>query len=192
MTTTPSALPSNKQSRARHLNHRHFITSRPVHYLAIGLLFLAALVVRVALFHIVTGDYTMFLSRWYDFIKAHGGFAAMQYPFSNYNPPYLYLLAIVTYLPIPKLIAIKAISVVFDMVLALFAYLILRLKYYHLSLIPTIGALVVFFTPTVIINGSAWGQCDAIYAAFCLGSLYFLLRQRWGWACVFFGLAVAF
>lgn len=163
----------------------------PVAYVACAALFALALAVRVSLYPFITSDYTAFLSQWYDFIRSHGGFAAMQYNFSNYNPPYLYLLAIATYLPIPKLVAIKSISVIFDLVLALFTFLILRLKY-ECPLVPLIGATAMLLAPTVILNSTAWGQCDAIYAAFCVGSLYFLLRKRWAWACVFFGLAFAF
>jgi Gpi18-like mannosyltransferase len=158
---------------------------------AIGILFLLAIALRISLYHIETSDYSVFLSRWYDFIQTHGGFAALKYNFSNYNPPYLYLLALAAYTPIPKLVAIKTISVVFDAVLALFAYLILDLRYKH-SLVPLIGALVVVFAPTIFINSAAWGQCDAIYTAFCLGSLYFLLKGRPAWACVFFALAISF
>lgn len=156
-----------------------------------GILCVLALGVRVALYPVITGDYTVFVSQWYDYVLQHGGFAALKDDFSNYNPPYLYLLAIATYLPIPKLIAIKSISVLFDAVLALFILLILRQRAPR-SALPAIGALAVLFTPTVTINSAAWGQCDAIYAAFCVGSLYFLLRRRPAWACVCFGLAIAF
>src|SRR6185437_2951646 len=90
---------------------------------AITILFLLSLALRLSLYHVITNDYTVFLSPWYDFIKNHGGFAALKYNFSNYNPPYLYLLALATYTPIPKLAAIKTISVIFDAVLALFTYL---------------------------------------------------------------------
>ncbi len=65
---------------------------------ALAILLLIAIVLRVSLYHIVTTDYTFFLSQWYDFIQTHGGFAALKYNFSNYNPPYLYLLALTTYL----------------------------------------------------------------------------------------------
>jgi Gpi18-like mannosyltransferase len=157
----------------------------------IGILFLLAIVLRVSLYPIETSDYIVFLSRWYDFIQTHGGFSALKYNFSNYNPPYLYLFVIASYTPIPKLVAIKSISVLFDAMLAVFTYLILDRRYQH-SLVPLIGALVVVFTPTVFINSSAWGQCDAIYTAFCLGSLYFLLKQRPAWACVCFALAISF
>ena len=95
----------------------------------LGTMFLLAVALRVSLYRIETGDYTVFLSQWYDFIGTHGGFAALKYNFSNYNPPYLYLLALTTYLPIPKLVAIKTLSIVFDGVLGIFTYLILSLRY---------------------------------------------------------------
>jgi Gpi18-like mannosyltransferase len=154
-------------------------------------LFILALVLRVSLYHIQTSDYTFFVSQWYDYIQTHNGFAALRYEFANYNVPYLYLIAILTYLPIPKLIALKSLSVAFDLVLGLFTYLIISIKYPR-SYAAIIGALVVLFAPTIFINSAAWGQCDAIYTAFCLGSLYFLLKDRPAWACVFFGLAFAF
>jgi hypothetical protein len=55
---------------------------------AFGLMFLAAIALRVSLYHIETSDYTVFLSQWYNFISTHGGFAALKYNFSNYNTPY--------------------------------------------------------------------------------------------------------
>jgi Gpi18-like mannosyltransferase len=75
-------------------------------YCGLGILFFLAFTLRVSLYHVETSDYTAFLSQWYDFIQTHGGFAALKYNFSNYNTPYLYLLALATYLPIPKLVAI--------------------------------------------------------------------------------------
>jgi Gpi18-like mannosyltransferase len=158
---------------------------------ALAILFLIAILLRVSLYGIVTSDYTVFLSQWYDFIQTHGGFAALKYNFSNYNPPYLYLLAIATYIPIAKIVAIKTISVIFDGVLALFAYLILGIKFRR-PYVAIIGALVILFAPTITINSAAWGQSDAIYTAFCLGSLYYLLKDRPVWACIFFGLAISF
>ena len=160
-------------------------------YCGLGILFVLAIALRVSLYSVETSDYTVFVSQWYDFIHTHNGFAAFKYNFSNYNVPYLYLLALTTYLPIPKLIAIKTLSVVFDGVLGLFVYLILNLHYKR-SYAAITGVLVIMYAPTIFINSAAWGQCDAIYTAFCLGSLYFLLTERPAWACVFFALALAF
>lgn len=161
--------------------------------LAAGLVAVAAVAlgVRVLFLSRVSQDYTSFLSPWYDTLKAGGGFAAVGTEVANYNPPYLYLLAAVTYLPIPKIIAVKLISVVFDLVLAGFAAAIVRERFPRPAFWVSAFA-VVLLAPTVVVNSSWWGQCDSIYAAFSFGSLWFLIRRQPVWACVFFGLAFAF
>jgi Gpi18-like mannosyltransferase len=146
---------------------------------------------RWTLFDIHTWDYDKYFSIWYDFIRHHGGFAALKYNFANYNVSYFYLLAIGTYIPLPKIIIIKLIPVCFDTLIALFVYLIVRLKYEN-SYLPTIASLVVLFTPTIFLTSAPWGQFESIYASLCVGSLYFLLRKQPIWACVLFGLAVSF
>ena len=156
----------------------------------IGVTVLVALLVRFAFINQISGDYRTFVSPWYDQLKA-GGFSALGADFSNYNPPYLYLLAAVTYLPVPKIIAIKGISIVFDLLLAMFAALIVRERFPRPAL-PLLTFAVVLFAPTVVVNSAAWGQCDSIYAAFCLGSLYFLITRKPWWACVFFALGLSF
>ena len=155
-----------------------------------GLTVVLAIVVRFAFINQVSGDYRSFVSPWYDQL-ASSGFAGLGSSFSNYNPPYLYLLAAVTYLPLPKIVAIKAISMLFDVVLAGFAALIVRERFRR-PLLPLVTFAAVLFAPTVVINSSAWGQCDSVYAAFCLGSLYFLIRRRPWWACIFFALGLSF
>jgi len=150
-----------------------------------------AFAVRFLFIDQVSGDYRAFVSGWYDYLDANGGFAAVGADISNYNPPYLYLLAAVTYLPLSKIVAIKMISMVFDVLLAAFAALIVRQRFPH-PVMPLLCFAVVLFAPTVVVNSAAWGQCDSIYAAFCLGSLYFLLRNKPWWAAAFFGVALSF
>ena len=55
-----------------------------------------------------------------------------------------------------------------------------------------LAAATALFAPSVVINSGAWAQCDSIYAAFCLGSLYFLLRAKPWWASIFFAIALSF
>jgi Gpi18-like mannosyltransferase len=93
---------------------------------AIVVIVLAAFVVRFLFIDQVSGDYRTFVSPWYDYLQANGGFAAVGADISNYNPPYLYLLAAATYLPLSKIVAIKLISMIFDVLLAAFAALIVR------------------------------------------------------------------
>lgn len=149
-----------------------------------------------------TMDYQAFLSRWYSTLES-GGFSAFKEQFADYNYPYLYLIWVLTVLNIPSLVGIKALSIVFDFVLAFFAYRIVGLRTDRFSL-RALAFSVVVLLPSVIANSAYWGQADGIYSAFALGGVYFLLRaQRDGithrayvmnslWACVFFGVSLSF
>jgi Gpi18-like mannosyltransferase len=155
------------------------------------LIVVLAVVIRVELFPFQSNDYRAFVAQWYDFISANGGFSALRYQFANYNVPYLYLIALLTYLPVPVLAGVKTISVLFDLLLAFYAYKLVALKYPR-GWLPFAAAAVVSLLPTVVMNGSMWAQCDSIYAAFGLGGLYYAVRSRPWLACVFFGLALSF
>lgn len=151
----------------------------------------AALVLRWQLFDVESGDYRAFLLPWYQQLKS-GGFSALSGTFSNYNTPYLVLLWLMTHLPVTPIVAVKTLSVVFDLVLAAFVGAVVRQLRPGSRWAPVVAACVVMLLPTVVMNSSAWGQCDSIYAACCVGSLYFLLRRRPWLACLMFGLAFAF
>ena len=158
--------------------------------LVIAVTVVVAVLVRFVFINQVSADYRTFVSPWYDQLKA-GGLSALDGDYSNYNPPYLYLLALATHLPLPKIIAIKGISMVFDLLLATFAALIVRERFPR-PVLPLLTFALVLFAPTVVVNSAPWGQCDSIYAAFCLGSLYFLITRKPWWACVFFALGLSF
>lgn len=162
------------------------------HLILVGGIVLA-LLLRFMLREFQSGDYKAFGSKWYDFIVQHGGFRAFAYNFSNYNPPYLYLLALVIWLfPwLPKIVAIKLISVVFDLICATFVYKLVRLKYPE-GLMPMFSFLAVLFAPTVFLNSSMWGQADVIYTTGLVAGLYYLCCHRPGVALTAFGLALAF
>lgn len=150
-----------------------------------------AVIVRLPLFPFRSGDYDAYFAQWYAFITQHGGFAALRYDFANYNAPYLYLLALLTYTPIPALWGIKLISVAFDLALGWFTYRIVALHRPG-TWWPVLAAGIVLFLPTVVMNGSLWGQADSIYSAFGVAGVYFVLRRRPWLACLCFGLAFAF
>jgi Gpi18-like mannosyltransferase len=145
---------------------------------------LVAVAARVAMFRYQSMDYVGALKGWYDFIASNGGFRALRYHFSDYNVPYLYLLAALTYLPIPALVGIKIISVAFDLVLALFVFRIVKLRDVG-PWPPVLAAAIVLFLPTVTTNSGLWGQCDSIYAAFAVSGVFYVLRQRPWLACIF-------
>lgn len=145
-------------------------------FICLGLLILVLAVRWLCMAHI-TLDYIDFLAKWVEFFRRNGGISALKYSIGNYNVPYLYFLALISYIPVPDLYLIKLLSIVFDFVLASAG-----LKTVSLFTKSRIKKLVCFFTilllPSVILNGSYWGQCDSIYAAFALWSLYFALSDH--------------
>jgi Gpi18-like mannosyltransferase len=158
---------------------------------AAALAVVLAVVIRVELYDFQSSDYRAFVAQWYDFIEANGGFAAMRHQFADYNVPYLYLIAVLTYLPVPVLAGVKTISVLGDLLLAFFVYKLVAVR--HPRGWTAFGAAAaVALLPTVVMNGAMWGQCDSIYAAFGVGGLYFAVRSRPWPACVFLGVALAF
>ncbi len=159
-------------------------------YIVVALVVFVALFLRHFLLPLETYDYTTFLSKWYDQVHQYG-FQGLRDSFANYNAPYLYLLWIVSNLPIDKLVGIKLITIFFDLVLAVVIYLFIRSfrKDGNYALYGALGSL---FLPTVLLNGAFWGQCDTIYTSFALLSLLYAYKQKqllsWG----FFGAAIAF
>ena len=155
---------------------------------------LLAALVRWPLLSHETGDYGGFLSVWYDFIVANGHFAALQYDFYNYSPPYLYLLAaIASAAPgLPDLFAIKAVSLAFEPLLAFLVFRCVRLRFPDSATRPWLAALAALFAPTVVLNGAFWAQCDVIHTTLLVACLYFLLKERPAAAWASFGLAFAF
>ncbi len=166
------------------------VTIRRLAYVVVGL---AAVALRWTFVEFVSGDFTAFLSRWWAYIDQHGHLAALKDgSFSNYNTPYLVLLALATYLPVRAIVAVKAISVAFDLLLAVTASRLVAAVRPRSAWLPFVTFAVVSLLPTVVMNSGVWGQCDSIYATFCAASLLSLVRGRpWG-ACAWFGLAFAF
>ncbi|WP_206305556.1 glycosyltransferase 87 family protein, partial [Actinacidiphila soli] len=153
---------------------------------------IVALAVRATMYRYQSGDYDFFVSRWYAYIDTNGGFSALKNTsFADYNVPYLYLLAILTYLPVPVLAGVKAISIAFDLLLAFFVHRIVAQRYGKHSWQPIAAAAVVLLLPTVATNSGWWAQADSIYSSLAVGGLYFVVRRRPWWACVFFGLALS-
>ncbi len=153
----------------------------------------AAVAVRWLFVDFASGDYRTFLSHWWAFLATHGHLAALRDDaFSNYNTPYLALLALATYLPVPALVAIKAISVLGDLLLAIAGSRIVGHLRPASAWAPVAAFGIVLFLPTVVMNSGVWAQCDSLYAAACLGSVLFLIRGRAGAASAWFGVAFAF
>ena len=150
-----------------------------------------AFYIRLVFMDHTTLDYINFLSNWVEYFRQNGGFRALSGSVGNYNVPYLYFLALFSYLDIYDLYLIKLLSIIFDVLLAWGC-----LKLTGLYTAGTGKRMLVFlaalFLPTVVLNGSYWGQCDSIYVAFAVWSLYFALSGRPIWSVVFIALSFSF
>ena len=148
-----------------------------------------ALLLRTLLLDHVTDDYVTFLSDWAAFFREQGGWAAVALPKGNYTAPYLYFLAAISYLPVSDLYLIKLFSILFDVILAWGGC--------RQALVPgdryrgAAAFCLLLLLPTVVLNGAAWSQCDAIYAALCLHGLAAGLEGRPRSSAFLAGLAFA-
>lgn len=138
----------------------------------------AAFTLRAVLLGYASGDYNVFLSKWVQYFRDCGGFAGFDGGVGdgtiNYNVPYLYFLALFSYLPLNDLYLIKLLSLCFDVVLA-FGVMKLVSVYTDSDAKRLAAYLISLLLPTVILNGARWGQCDSIYAAFSVLSLWHVL-----------------
>lgn len=139
-----------------------------------------------------THDYQTFLAQWAAFFRDNGGFAALKEPVGNYNVPYLYFLAAISYLPVPDLYLIKLGSILCDILLAWSGLRLTR----HFSKEDSPSPLICFgllcLLPTVLLNGACWAQCDSLYTALILFSLSSVLDDRPKTSVLLLALAFSF
>lgn len=158
----------------------------------VATLILAGIVLRYVGLEFRSWDVRDYLLDWYNEL-ARKGDVALRAPFSNYTPPYIYLLYVMTKTAgfIPKIAAIKLISICFDFLNAFLVYLILKIRYPQ-GATAWIGAGSFLLLPTIWMNSAYWGQSDAIYACFLLACIFFLMRDQPLIAMIFLGISFSF
>jgi len=155
--------------------------------LPIGLAFF----LRALLLDHATLDYQNFLAHWVEHFRLNGGIFALKDPVGNYNVPYLYMLALLSYLPIPDLYGIKLFSILFDVLLA-WGGLRLAKTLTEKESAPLWAFPTLLLLPTVILNGACWGQCDSVWAALCMLALTCAMEKRPVPSMAFLALAFSF
>jgi len=156
----------------------------------IGLIIIG-LIIKIILLPIKTGDFNVFLEPWLEFIKAHGYFDSLKYGFYNYTPSYIYILVLIAKIGLNPLYLVKFVSIIFEY---LAAYTIGKIAFqkYKNNLVIWISLAVIPLLPSVILNSSYLSQCDSIYAAFGLLSIYFIIKEKQVVSFIFLGIAFAF
>lgn len=147
--------------------------------------------VRVCLVYFMSGDFNSFLYNWVETLRPLSVGEALSQQLGDYNVPYMYILLIISRTGVDVLTAIKAVSCVFDVLLAFFVMqcVSVRTKDQRVLLAAYLLTLAI---PTVFLNGAWWAQCDAVFCAFCVGSLWAALRRNGRWSVILWSLAFAF
>ena len=138
----------------------------------------AAMLLRTLSLDYAGTDYKNFLTHWYAYFQEHGGFQAVSHAVGDYNVPYLYFMAFISYLSAPDLYLIKLFSIIFDVILAWGCYRLVRslTRERQGSAAPLIAFAAALLLPTVVLNGAYWGQCDVIYGALCIHAAALVLE----------------
>jgi Gpi18-like mannosyltransferase len=152
-----------------------------------------SLLLRLGLVDFQSGDYRDFLAVWYEHLLKNGRWHALagigeDFRSYCYPPLYLYLISLSTLLPLPKLYAIKLISVSGDYIAAWYIWQLVRRRT-SVEGQPVAAVVLFLVLPTVLMNGALWGQCDILYATGLLASLFYILEKRPIATLVAFGLA---
>lgn len=161
----------------------------------LAMMALAAVAVARALLPIEgppDSDFTLFLYPWMAAIRDRG-LASISGEFSQYTPPYVYLLYLASLIEpaVGTIAAIKLINVPFVISCAWGIGALVRDMSGDKDR-GTIAAAVTIICPTLLINSFAHGQCDAIFTSFLIWFVYFAARGRPALACLMFGLAFSF
>ncbi|MBQ3020660.1 MAG: hypothetical protein IJD92_00360 [Bacilli bacterium] len=152
---------------------------------------IVAILIRLIWINGESGDYIGFLEPWVLKIRELGGFNALKYNIGDYNVPYMVILTFISFFKFKPLYLIKLVSIIFDFICAYYgAKIVDKVTNNKLSSLITYAA--ILFLPTVIINGSLWGQCDSIYTSFILISIYYLLDEKYIRSFIFLGFSFAF
>jgi Gpi18-like mannosyltransferase len=137
-----------------------------------------------------TWDYFASWEPWIAQMKEMGGFKGMSGDFYDYTPAYVFIVLMLSYLPINLLYSIKLVSVAFDIIMSIMSGVII----YDITKNRTkaIGIYsIMMLVPTVANNSALWGQCDVIYTTAILCAIYFLMNDKPAKGMFFYGIAFA-
>jgi Gpi18-like mannosyltransferase len=137
-------------------------------------------------------DFALFLYPWMDAIR-HEGLASIAGAFSEYTPPYIYVLNLAALIEpsVGTMAAIKLVNIPFVISCAWGIGAIARQATGEREL-GKIAASLIFVCPSLLIDSFAQGQCDAIFISFLIWFVYFAIREQPALAAAMFGLALSF
>ena len=153
------------------------------------LISIAAFVIRIGFKEDLSRDMEVCLLPWYDEISGMSLKTALSTQVGNYNFLYQLIIFLLTRIPGKAIYKYKLLSVIFDYVLAAGVFAFVRKTADDKK--AALAYSITLILPTVWLNSAAWGQCDSIYVAFIVWSLYFLYTNKYIRSFVFLGISLA-
>lgn len=159
------------------------------------LLYLAAmtvigLAVRVILRVVTTDDWAMYWDPWISDLKEMG-FSYLATDRYDYTPTFVYILWVISKLPVNPMTAYKGLHIALDFVAAaVMGKIAWKVTGSKAKSIAAYGLMLL--VPTIWANSALWAQCDIIFMTFLLLCFYYFFEDRPCLAMFFFGMAFVF
>ena len=164
------------------------LTRLDLFYLAA--LTLIGLSIRVILRVVITDDWLMYWDPWISDIKEMG-FSYLATDRYDYTPTFIYILWVISKLPMNPMTAYKGLHCILDFVAAaILGKMIYKVTGSRRKGVLSYGLLLI--VPTIWANSALWAQCDIIFMTFLLLCFYYLFADRPCRAMFFYGMAFVF
>lgn len=166
------------------------IKGKKIPYIVIYIFIIILVVLIKFLFlDIRSPDYNVFLSKWFDKIIELGNIDALKHTIGDYPDSYMFILVLGTYITRNSLLYIKIVSIIFDFIIFIFGYKIIKKFDKDLAIKKSWILLII---PGIIVNSAVLGQCDSIFSAFILIFIYYILKGKNKLALLFLGISFSF
>ncbi len=139
---------------------------------------------------VTTVDWEMYWDPWISDLREMG-FSYLATDRYDYAPSFVYILWVISKLPVNPMTAYKSIHIVLDFAAAaVMGKLVMETTKSRIKSFSTYGLMLI--VPTIWADSALWAQCDIIFMLFILLCFYYLFREMPNRAMFFYGLAFAF
>lgn len=138
-------------------------------------------------------DYEASLLPWFEGFREYPGFTGLAHFQGDYNIPYVTILCILSWFPVPPLVSIKLSSILFDYITAvLLAIMVKEASAQGRKLENSLLAYGIFLcNPVTVINSGYLAQCESMWTGLALLSFWLVLKNRPMRGMLCFGFAFA-
>lgn len=170
------------------------IVIKNIDLIVVGVLLLLSVYIRFYMMvHSSSNDYDIFIVPWIETYRKSIA-DAFREGVGDYYIPYNVFLAIASLINVPAYISVGLFSCVFDYLTAFTIYKLLTDDFGRMisKKIAASISVVYLFIPTIVLNGAAWKQCDAIYAFFLVVLIKCLIEDKVKMAFIMLGISLSF